>query len=319
MTHNAKEIIAIYYGLLRIQQVFKKLQDQTKLPYNQYPRKTNINYKLALETKQIRRLYKKRWNNSNDFQDMELHATDRHIRDTIQQINYQLYNVDLNELGTHFYNAFNCKLNKVRLYVHPPQPTLFRVLQKLKQDKAQGIVIASIWQGQSWYTQLNNLSIKILFHKSTEMILEMGPKLKDMEKNFSPVNVSAILHELSQTLQLTKLLRELKIIGASAYSIRHSATTELAKLELMIQLCNLKVILPKKMKRQIMYLNNELRQLEKGVTNYYFRLPWRQGNDLLSPYLLISPLTHQKRVSQLRVQQKQGENSQKSRKFEHVE
>ncbi|KAA6384634.1 MAG: hypothetical protein EZS28_019839 [Streblomastix strix] len=32
------------------------------------------------------------------------------------------------------------------------------------------------------------------------------------------------------SLQLIKLLRELKIIGASAYSIRHSATIELAKL-----------------------------------------------------------------------------------------
>ncbi|KAA6376685.1 MAG: hypothetical protein EZS28_027787, partial [Streblomastix strix] len=32
------------------------------------------------------------------------------------------------------------------------------------------------------------------------------------------------------SLQLTKLLRELKIVGASAYSIRHSAITELAKL-----------------------------------------------------------------------------------------
>ncbi|KAA6400594.1 MAG: hypothetical protein EZS28_003889, partial [Streblomastix strix] len=32
------------------------------------------------------------------------------------------------------------------------------------------------------------------------------------------------------SLQLIKLLRELMIVGASAYSIRHSATTELAKL-----------------------------------------------------------------------------------------
>ncbi|KAA6392772.1 MAG: hypothetical protein EZS28_011695 [Streblomastix strix] len=32
------------------------------------------------------------------------------------------------------------------------------------------------------------------------------------------------------SLQLTKLLRELMIVGESAYSIRHSATTELAKL-----------------------------------------------------------------------------------------
>ncbi|KAA6357371.1 MAG: hypothetical protein EZS28_047102, partial [Streblomastix strix] len=32
------------------------------------------------------------------------------------------------------------------------------------------------------------------------------------------------------SLQLTKLLRELKIVGVSAYSIRHSAITKLAKL-----------------------------------------------------------------------------------------
>ncbi|KAA6359980.1 MAG: hypothetical protein EZS28_044493, partial [Streblomastix strix] len=34
------------------------------------------------------------------------------------------------------------------------------------------------------------------------------------------------------SLQLTKLLRELKIVGASAYSIRHSATTEVIKLRI---------------------------------------------------------------------------------------
>jgi hypothetical protein len=33
----------------------------------------------------------------------------------------------------------------------------------MKYDKAQGIVIAPIWPGQSWYTKLKNLSIKFLF------------------------------------------------------------------------------------------------------------------------------------------------------------
>ncbi|KAA6372864.1 MAG: hypothetical protein EZS28_031609 [Streblomastix strix] len=66
------------------------------------------------------------------------------------------------------------------------------------------------------------------------------------------------------SLQLTKLLRELMIIGASAYSIRHSATTELAKLEQMKQLGNQKIIQAKRIKDQTRYLNKEVRQGEKG-------------------------------------------------------
>ncbi|KAA6387890.1 MAG: hypothetical protein EZS28_016585 [Streblomastix strix] len=127
------------------------------------------------------------------------------------------------------------------------------------------------------------------------------------------------------SLQLTKLLGELKIVGAQVYSIRHSATTELAKLvltnktifsytqqEQMTQLGNQQVTQVKKMKDQTRYLNREVRQGEKGVTYYYSRLSQSQGNDLLSPYLLISPLAHPKYVSQPEVKQKQGENSQRT-------
>ncbi|KAA6403565.1 MAG: hypothetical protein EZS28_000901 [Streblomastix strix] len=63
------------------------------------------------------------------------------------------------------------------------------------------------------------------------------------------------------------------------------------------------------MKGQTRYPNKEVRQGEKGVTNYYPRLPLRQGNDLLSPYLVILPLVHPKYVSQPEVKQKQVENS----------
>ncbi|KAA6359582.1 MAG: hypothetical protein EZS28_044891 [Streblomastix strix] len=126
------------------------------------------------------------------------------------------------------------------------------------------------------------------------------------------------------SLQLTKLLRELKIIGASAYSIRHLATTELAKLGIpetdlatfthhsqnsrTVQ--QYYIFASSKRANEIArYLNKEVRLGEKGVTNYYPRLPWRQGNDLLSPYLIISPLAHPKYVSQPDVKEKQGENS----------
>ncbi|KAA6368284.1 MAG: hypothetical protein EZS28_036189, partial [Streblomastix strix] len=54
------------------------------------------------------------------------------------------------------------------------------------------------------------------------------PKCADILLWHNDFNKPTTTKDIS--LQLTKLLRELKIIRASAYSIRHSATTELAKL-----------------------------------------------------------------------------------------
>ncbi|KAA6371584.1 MAG: hypothetical protein EZS28_032889, partial [Streblomastix strix] len=52
---------------------------------------------------------------------------------------------------------------------------------------------------------------------------------------------------------------------------------------------------------QTRYLNKEVRQGEMGVTNYYRRLPWKQGNDFLSLYLLISPVAKPTYVSQPKI------------------
>ncbi|KAA6364194.1 MAG: hypothetical protein EZS28_040279 [Streblomastix strix] len=71
--------------------------------------------------------------------------------------------------------------------------------------------------------------------------------------------------------------RELKIVGASAYQIRHLATTELAKLKQMTQLGNQQIIQAKIMKGQTRYLNKEVRQGDTGITNNYPRLLGRQG------------------------------------------
>ncbi|KAA6345407.1 MAG: hypothetical protein EZS28_052164, partial [Streblomastix strix] len=108
--------------------------------------------------------------------------------------------VDLNDLETRFHNAFNYKWSKVKLYIHLPIPVLGRVLQKMKQDKAQGIVIAPIWPGQSWYTKLKNLSTKFLFLGQADKILEMGQRMKDKDQKLPPGNVGAFLLDLSQTL-----------------------------------------------------------------------------------------------------------------------
>ncbi|KAA6372396.1 MAG: hypothetical protein EZS28_032076 [Streblomastix strix] len=138
--------------------------------------------------------------------------------------------------------------------------------------------------------------LKKQFPKGTEFLLwHKGQLINNYKKDIS--------------LQITKLLRELKIVEASAYSIRHSVTTELAKLEQMTLLGYQQVIQTKIMKGQTRYFNKEARQGEKDVTNYYPCLLQRQDNDFLSPYLLNSHLPHQKYVSQPKVKQKQGENS----------
>ncbi|KAA6377940.1 MAG: hypothetical protein EZS28_026532 [Streblomastix strix] len=69
----------------------------------------------------------------------------------------------------------------------------------MKQDNAEGIVIAPIWPGQSWYTKLKNLSTKFLFLEQPERILEIGQRMKDKEQKFPPDNVGAFILDLLQT------------------------------------------------------------------------------------------------------------------------
>ncbi|KAA6366315.1 MAG: hypothetical protein EZS28_038158, partial [Streblomastix strix] len=177
-----------------------------------------------------------------------------------------------------------------------------QALLRLAPKQANAIETYEVYE-----TDNEELSPKLAIYEWIDRLKKQFPKGTDFllwQKGF---NKKTTTKDIS--LQLTKLLRELKIIGASAYSVRHSATTELAKLEQTKQLGNQQVIQAKIMKGQTRYLNKEVRQGEKGVTNYYPRLPWRQGNDLLSPYLLISLLAHPKYVSQPEVKDKQGENS----------
>ncbi|KAA6376862.1 MAG: hypothetical protein EZS28_027612 [Streblomastix strix] len=165
----------------------------------------------------------------------------------------------------------------------------------------------AIETNEVYETDNEKLSPKLAIFEWIDRLKKQFPKGTDFLLQHNGFNKPTTTKNIS--LQLTKLLRELKIVGASAYSIRHSATTELAKLEQMTQIGNQQVIQAKIMKDQTRYLNKEVRQGENGVTSYYPRLLWRQGNDLLSPYLLISPMAHPKYVSQPEVKQKQGENS----------
>ncbi|KAA6384405.1 MAG: hypothetical protein EZS28_020069 [Streblomastix strix] len=213
MTSNAKEIKAIYYGLLRFEQVFKKMQDQTILIRSDNTTavydigKWKAKESLIERIKQVFYLVKRlklqitiihipgKLNSTTESLSRLCRSGDYTLKVGIIQIICKTWNympeidifatqynklinnyatVDLNDLGTHFQIAFNYKRSKVKLYIHPPIPVLNRILQKMKQDKAQGIVIAPIWPGQSWYTKLKNLSIRFLFLRQANKFLEMG-------------------------------------------------------------------------------------------------------------------------------------------------
>ncbi|KAA6365990.1 MAG: hypothetical protein EZS28_038483 [Streblomastix strix] len=78
--------------------------------------------------------------------------------------------------------------------------------------------------------EIAEIRLKFLNVNKTEnhASLRLAPKQANAIETYEVYETDN--EKLSPNLQLTKLLRELKIVGTSAYSIRHSATTELAKL-----------------------------------------------------------------------------------------
>ncbi|KAA6396589.1 MAG: hypothetical protein EZS28_007883 [Streblomastix strix] len=75
-------------------------------------------------------------------------------------------------------------------------------------------------------TDNEKLSPKLAIYEWIYRLMKQFPKRTDFLLWHKAFNKPPTTKDIS--LQLTKLLRELKIIGASAYSIRHSATAELA-------------------------------------------------------------------------------------------
>ncbi|KAA6378801.1 MAG: hypothetical protein EZS28_025672 [Streblomastix strix] len=179
------------------------------------------------------------------------------------------------------------KIAEIRLKFSNVNKTENRASLRLAPKQANAIETYDVYE-----TDNEKPSPKLAIYEWIDRLKKQFPKGMDFLLWHKGFNKSTTTKDIN--LQFTKLLRELKIVGASAYSIRHSATTELAKLGQMKQLGNQQIIQAKIKKGQTRYLNKEVRQGEKGVTYYYPRLPQRKGNDLLSPYLFISPLAHPK-------------------------
>lgn len=68
-------------------------------------------------------------------------------------------------------NAFTLEWKTISFYAFPPFNIISRVLRKIKHDKAEGIVVAPLWESQPWFP------IFISLIKAGPIILKPNPKL----------------------------------------------------------------------------------------------------------------------------------------------
>ena len=90
-------------------------------------------------------------------------------------------------------NAFLLDWSNLDFYAFPPFVCLNRVLQKIYQDKAKGIVIAPNWPSQPFYPRLIAMPIKTI---------SIAPR----ETNLYLPNQPAVKHPLGKTLKILACL-----------------------------------------------------------------------------------------------------------------
>ncbi|KAA6367535.1 MAG: hypothetical protein EZS28_036939 [Streblomastix strix] len=125
---------------------------------NPHPGKAELNNRLTLETMKIRRLHTEGRNNLNDLQDMELHAGDRHIRNTIQQTNQQLCNSGSQRSGDTLPQRIQLQMEQNQT-IYPPTNT------SIKKSTIENEVGQSVGNGNS-----TDLAGTIMMHQTKEFI-----------------------------------------------------------------------------------------------------------------------------------------------------
>ncbi|KAA6379633.1 MAG: hypothetical protein EZS28_024842 [Streblomastix strix] len=62
--------------------------------------------------------------------------------------------------------------------IHPLILIIRRIIRKILEEKAQGIMIVPYWPGQIWWTQLKKITVKEKQLEENNKALKMGPKMK---------------------------------------------------------------------------------------------------------------------------------------------
>ncbi|KAA6389602.1 MAG: hypothetical protein EZS28_014871 [Streblomastix strix] len=138
--------------------IFSGEETQTTNHNNPYPRKTELNNRFTLVTMQIVRLLTEGRNDLNDLQNMQLHAIDRHIRNTVLQTNQQLCNSGSQRPGYTLPQRIQLQ-NKQSQTIHPPTNT------SVKQSTIENEIGQSTGNSNS-----TDLAGTIVVHQTKEFI-----------------------------------------------------------------------------------------------------------------------------------------------------
>ncbi|KAA6391251.1 MAG: hypothetical protein EZS28_013225 [Streblomastix strix] len=76
--------------------------------------------------------------------------------------------------------------------IHPPIPIISRVIRKIIEEKAQGIMIVPCWTGQVWWTQLKEISVREKELCESEKVLQMRSKMRKRNLKDPPGRILAL-------------------------------------------------------------------------------------------------------------------------------
>ncbi|KAA6374987.1 MAG: hypothetical protein EZS28_029485 [Streblomastix strix] len=133
-------------------------------------------------------------------------------------------------------DALNHTWKKELPWIHPPIPLLPAVLKKIREEQIETIIVAPLWPGQIWYTELVNENVQFFMLGWSNEILLPGSLLNKMNLKLSPSKIYCFLMDKRPereensgqiSLRLKKLLDVMGIKGKQAYSFRQSAATQL--------------------------------------------------------------------------------------------
>ncbi|KAA6355316.1 MAG: hypothetical protein EZS28_049157 [Streblomastix strix] len=83
-------------------------------------------------------------------------------------------------------------------WIHPPIPLLPAVLKKIREEQIEAMIIAPLWPGQIWYTELVNENAHSLMFGQSNEILEPGTSLIKKNLIFSPGKICCFLMDRIQ-------------------------------------------------------------------------------------------------------------------------
>ena len=103
-----------------------------------------------------------------------------------------------------FIDAFSICWKQIYFYAFPPFSVISRVVQKVQEEKAEGVIVVPMWPTQTWYTSLMELLV------DTPRVIRNSPKvlkLPHSEKKY-PLKMTLMVCRVCGASSRTKEFRE---------------------------------------------------------------------------------------------------------------